>query len=329
VFGNAIRCTLGFGRRQPRERDYFSEWPSEPTIEIRRQNHSQSAAQTKNEEPKLFINLLPLWKGQKKQGVRYAPAILNSLAQEIANKKYSILTNYFSDSYINDTSNDKFIEHMASMTSKLERDMASYRSGDMVLNIGGDHAVAMISIQKMYQIYPNLRVIWIDAHADINSPSTSESGNFHGMPVHYLTELSGKDDKMTIDKISYIGVRDLDVAEIQILKDNNMKNYPKEEIVRRGSSCVIDELISEQDLLNNPVHISFDIDAVDPIQCPSTGTTAEGGLSIDDVVKMCKKIKATGNLVSIDLVEFNPLIGSDKDVEKTIQNIMKVFKEIL
>ena len=96
-----------------------------------------------------------------------------------------------------------------------------------------------------------------------------------------------------------------------------------------GSSTIISELIEEKELLKHPVHISFDIDAVDPKECPSTGTTAADGISIAHVVKLINRIKKTGNLVAMDIVEFNPLIGDDKDVEKTVQSIMKVMREIV
>lgn len=77
------------------------------------------------------------------------------------------------------------------------------------------------------------------------------------------------------------------------------------------------------------MHISFDIDAIDPRECPSTGTKAEDGVTTQDVVKLIRKIKETGNLVSIDIVEFNPLVGTDRDVETTVESIMKVMKEIV
>ena len=82
-------------------------------------------------------------------------------------------------------------------------------------------------------------------------------------------------------------------------------------------------------MLKYPVHISFDIDAVDPSECPSTGTTAPDGISIAHVVKLIKRIKEMGNLVSMDIVEFNPLVGNDSEVEKTVQSIMKVMREIV
>ena len=78
-----------------------------------------------------------------------------------------------------------------------------------------------------------------------------------------------------------------------------------------------------------PVHISFDIDSIDPAECPSTGTRAPNGLSVSTVLELIRQIKDSGNLVSIDIVEFNPLIGSDSDVEKTVESIRRVMEEVV
>ena len=82
-------------------------------------------------------------------------------------------------------------------------------------------------------------------------------------------------------------------------------------------------------LNNNPVHLSLDIDGLDPEFCPSTGTRSGKGLLVSDVVELCRRIKETGNLVSIDLVEFNPLIGNESDVEKTVSSIEKILRSFL
>ncbi|KAL5262708.1 hypothetical protein ACHWQZ_G008193 [Mnemiopsis leidyi] len=283
---------------------------------------------------KIYVNLLPLWKGQKKQGVRYSSAILNAMAHDACDSD-NIVTKHYKDEFLNNiegASEEEYTSHMNKLCKKLSTNLSDLKSGDTVLNFGGDHSISMATVQKMYHIYPDLRVIWIDAHADINSPQTTESGNFHGMPVYYISDLSDvhkNSCQISLENIAYVGVRDVDVEEIKILKDHNIKNYTKDEIIRRGSSTIISELIEEKELLKHPVHISFDIDAVDPKECPSTGTTAADGISIAHVVKLINRIKKTGNLVSMDIVEFNPLIGDDKDVEKTVQSIMKVMREIV
>jgi len=285
----------------------------------------------------IYVNLLPLWKGQKKQGVRYAPSILNSMVNEASNSDKRLVTCFYKDDDLNKVSGGEneeaaYLDHMNKLTRKLSQNLTDYKSGDTVLNFGGDHSVSMATIQKMYHIYPDLRVIWIDAHADINSPTTSPSGNFHGMPVFYisdLTDIHRFSTQIALENIAYFGVRDVDVEEIRVMKNNEMTNITRAEIIRRGSSTVLSELIQEKELYKHPVHISFDIDAIDPTECPSTGTTAEDGVKTADVVKLIKKIKETGNLVSMDIVEFNPLVGSDSDVETTVKSIMKIMKEIV
>ena len=81
--------------------------------------------------------------------------------------------------------------------------------------------------------------------------------------------------------------------------------------------------------MEHPLHVSFDVDSVDPAECPSTGTPVPDGLSTAHVVEMIRQLKDVANVVSIDIVEFNPLIGNDSDVDKTVQSIMKVMKEIV
>lgn len=312
-------------KRDKRKQKYIK--PSEDYLRIQKTQTSK--------ENTIYINLLPLWKGQKKQGVRYSAAIMNSMANEASESDKTIITNYYKDGIMNDMeslSEKEYTAHMNKISKKLSINLSGLKAGDTVLNFGGDHSISMATVQRMYHIHPDLRVIWIDAHADINSPETSLSGNFHGMPVYYISNLSDvhkNSSKVALENIAYIGVRDVDVEEIKILKEHNVRNYTRDEIIRRGSSTIISELIEEKQLLQYPVHISFDIDAVDPSECPSTGTTAPEGITISHVVKLIRRIKETGNLVSMDIVEFNPLVGDERDVEKTVQSIMRVMREIV
>ena len=130
----------------------------------------------------IYINILPLWRGQKKQGVRYSAAILNSMANEASQSNKTIITNYYKDEIMNDVgdlSENQYTTHMNKLCAKLSDNLLGLKTGDTVLNFGGDHSISMATVQKMYHIHPDLRVIWIDAHADINSPETSESGQIY------------------------------------------------------------------------------------------------------------------------------------------------------
>lgn len=129
-------------------------------------------------ENTIYVNLLPMWKGQKKQGVRYGSAILNAMAHD-AYDSDNIVTKHYKDEFLNgieDASEEEYTSHMNRLCKKLSANLSDLKSGDTVLNFGGDHSISMATVQKMYHIYPDLRVIWIDAHADINSPQTTESG---------------------------------------------------------------------------------------------------------------------------------------------------------
>ena len=199
------------------------------------------------------------------------------------------------------------------------------------MNLGGDHSISIATIPPMLNKYPNLRVVWVDAHADINSPEESVSGNVHGMPVHFVSTLDSdkKENKLLLKNLVYVGVRDTDFAEQKLMNKYDIRNYTKKEIDKRGIHLVVNEMMIEKELLVNPIHLSLDIDGLDPEFCPSTGTTSDKGLSINDVINLCRRLKQTGNLVSIDLVEFNPFIGSQYEVEKTLHNIKQILDVLI
>ena len=142
------------------------------------------------------MNVLPIWTGQRKQGVRYGPAIMSSIAQEVSDGNSNLVTNHFKDNVINNVdgrgSEEAYTSHMNELSREISSSLTELKPGDTVLNLGGDHSVAMATVQTMYNLYPDLRVVWIDAHADINSPETSPSGrveNFRIFVVGWKSEL--------------------------------------------------------------------------------------------------------------------------------------------
>ena len=127
---------------------------------------------------RLILNHIPLWKGQKKLGVKYAPALIDSLIRNIVQDKIPIKTNLIDESIIN--KNDNFSDISKVIKKKLESSFREYKSGDLIINIGGDHGISINSIPPMISKFNNLQVLWFDAHADINSPESSISGNLCG-----------------------------------------------------------------------------------------------------------------------------------------------------
>lgn len=194
-------------------------------------------------------------------------------------------------------------------------------SGSFTLTLGGDHGIASGSISAMKKVYPDLKIIWIDAHADANTPETSPSGNYHGMPVaHLLGWFDGVPGFewfrpcITKDDIVLIGLRDLDKEERVNLKKHNIKCFTMHDVLKLGINNVVSEAIK---YLNkdgeHPIHISFDIDGVDPSIAYGTGTKSRGGILYREAHYIVREIVDTGCVVGLDMVEINPLLDRPKE----------------
>lgn len=208
------------------------------------------------------------------------------------------------------------------------------KAGRLALQIGGDHSMALGTISGIARgikerLGKDIKVIWVDAHADINTPETTETGNLHGMPLSFLMNLV----KMKIEGLDwiepclkpenlvYIGLRDVDKDEKEILKKYKIKAFSMHEIDRYGIGQVMDmtlEHLSKGDSAQSPIHLSFDIDALDPSVASSTGTPVRGGLTFREGHYICEILHATGRLVGLDMVELNPAIGDKHEDTITI-----------
>lgn len=202
--------------------------------------------------------------------------------------------------------------------------------GNLPVLIGGDHCLAMGSIRASASAFSDLTVIWFDAHADINTMETSPSGNIHGMPLAALLGLDGmkgapgfEDNHfacLTPDRIGYIALRDVDEGEKETIKRLgikvafDMKDLNEHGIVRL-TEMILDEINPGRD---HPIHLSFDVDGLDPLDAPATGTPVPGGVRLTEAVDMLRMIRGTGLLASMDLVEVNPSLGDDAAVAHTI-----------
>jgi arginase len=201
--------------------------------------------------------------------------------------------------------------------------------GRLVLTLGGDHSIAIGTIAGTAKgiherLGREMAVIWVDAHADINTPETSGSGNIHGMPVAFLTGLA-KDDKeeyfgwikddmrISTRKLVYIGLRDVDPGEKRILRENGIKAFSMFDIDRYGIGRVMEMALAHIGT-ETPIHLSFDVDALDPMWAPSTGTPVRGGLTLREGDYICECVHETGSLVAVDLVEVNPTLAPKEDV---------------
>ncbi|ASF19802.1 arginase [Staphylococcus saprophyticus] len=206
------------------------------------------------------------------------------------------------------------------------------------LILGGDHSIAIGSISGVSKHYENLGVIWYDAHGDLNIPEESPSGNIHGMPLRILAgdgddklvNIANYAPKVKPENIVLIGMRDLDVGERQYIKDNNIKTYTMAEVDRYGIKQVIKETIDYLKEKTDGIHLSLDVDALDPVETPGTGTRVLGGLTYRESHFALEFLHNSNLVTSMDLVEVNPLIDHNNDTaEQAVGLVGSFFGETL
>ncbi|WWD19301.1 arginase [Kwoniella shandongensis] len=218
---------------------------------------------------------------------------------------------------------------VSAVNEKVAQEVGSIaKKGWLPLTLGGDHSLAMGTIAGTKSKYPDACVIWVDAHADVNTPLTTDSGNLHGCPVSFLLGLDGTDVEpfnkwlspcLKPEEIVYIGLRDIDAGEKAILKQHGIKAYTMHHVDKYGIGKVVDMALDHVNPdRKKPIHLSFDVDALDPTVAPSTGTPVRGGLSFREGHYITEAVAETGNLVAVDIMEVNPTLLDPRSVEKTV-----------
>ena len=187
--------------------------------------------------------------------------------------------------------------------------------GKMPVILGGDHSIAIGSIFGVLQKKKNLGVIWFDAHGDINTDNSSPSGNIHGMPVSVLMGIGpeeltsiGKGSFLKRENMVYVGSRDLDPEERKAMKEQGIKVFTMYEIDDMGIKKVMEEAIRIAGEGTDGIHVSFDMDAMDPEIAPGTGTKVAGGMGYRETHYAMEMIAKSNKLVSVEFVEVNPLL---------------------
>lgn len=183
----------------------------------------------------------------------------------------------------------------------------SLKKGRKVITLGGDHSVAIGSIYAAKEVEKEALLVYVDAHPDANDQETSPSGNMHGMSFSTvlgdgLHKNFGYKPYKKNDAL-LLGIKDIDPAEWQYIKENKIKFFTIENIIELGISNVMKKVI--QFAGNKPIHLSLDIDVVDAEYAPGTGVINKGGLTYREIKYICKKL-STANIRSIDVVEVNP-----------------------
>ena len=211
----------------------------------------------------------------------------------------------------------EILEVCGALRDRVERVAAS---GSMPVVLGGDHSVAMGTIagvsRHMRERGQKLGLVWFDAHADSNSPETSPSGNIHGMPLAValgvgeksLVGLAGEAPMVEASRAALVGIRDVDPAEREIVKASGIGAFTMRDIDERGMRAVMEQAIQRATTGTGGVHVSFDLDGIDPDLAPGVGTPSPGGLSYREAHLAMEMLADTGKVVSAELVEVNPIL---------------------
>jgi arginase len=193
------------------------------------------------------------------------------------------------------------------------------RAGRMPVMLGGDHSLALGSITAVARHCRaqgrKLRVLWLDAHADFNTHAITPSGNIHGMPVAclcglgpvQLTTLGGSAPALMASELRQIGIRSVDVGEKQLVKEHGLDIYDMRYIDEVGMKRVMEEALDGVDA-DTHLHVSFDVDILDPGIAPGTGTRVPGGVNYREAQLVMEMIADSGRMASLDIVEVNPAL---------------------
>uniref|UniRef100_A0A3B3C3N3 Arginase n=1 Tax=Oryzias melastigma TaxID=30732 RepID=A0A3B3C3N3_ORYME len=275
----------------------------------------------------------PFSKGQVKGGVESGPDHIRAaglverlLQQGCAVKDYGNLE-FEQVSVDEPVGRLKSVRAVGSANQRLSVAMQKVKEGGhTAVMLGGDHSLAIGSIHGHAAALGHLSVVWVDAHADINTPLTSYTGNIHGQPLSYLLhELQSKHPNTTWHSCKIV-IALLSVCSY-ILRTLGVKMFSMSKVDQLGVAKVMEETCDHLSAKGKkPIHLSFDIDAIDPSITPATGTPVTGGLTYREGLCITEHLSQTGLLSAVDLVEVNPLRGqTQNDIHSTVSTAVDLL----
>jgi arginase len=214
----------------------------------------------------------------------------------------------------------KYLEPILQVSEELARVVTeALQEEEFPLILGGDHSIALGSISGVANVYKQVGVIWIDAHGDFNTEETSPSGNIHGMVLaalaglgnRQLTHVGGWAPKLQTSNIVIVGARDLDSGEQALLRTHHVHVFTMSDIDRLGMSEVMGQAIALAGRHEHAIHLSLDLDSLDPREAPGVGTPVRGGLSYREAHLAMEMIAHSHRLVSMDVVEVNSILDRE------------------
>jgi arginase len=215
----------------------------------------------------------------------------------------------------------RYIREIARVCERLYKSaLAVLEKGGLPLVLGGDHSLASGSVAATADFLRReeqpLGLIWVDAHGDMNTPASSNSGNVHGMPLASLlgpepaelAKIGGFSPKVTPDRAVLIGIRNLDEREKELMRDSGVRVFTMKDIDRSGIAAVVEQALGIAGAGTGGIHVSFDLDVCDPSIAPGVGTPVKGGLDYREAHMVMEMVADSGLLRALDLVEVNPIL---------------------
>jgi len=218
--------------------------------------------------------------------------------------------------------NAKYLPVILAVCAELARLVEDVmRQGGFPIVLGGDHSIAigtLAGVRRAHGREPGL--IWVDAHGDINTPLTSPSGNVHGMPVSIALE----ERSIVPERTVLIGLRDVDPGERRRIRELGVRAFSMSDVDRLGMERVMEEAFAV--VAGGPLHVSFDMDGIDPTEAPGVGTPVRGGLSYREAHLAMEMVAGSAQLRSLEVTEINPIFDErNRTAELAVELILSAL----
>jgi arginase len=299
-----------------------------------------------SEQKKVAILGVPLGYGASMAGVDMGPAALRvaRLNQRIARLGYSVrdlgdMRLERPQVFPEEGDKLKYVREISAACEQLARDVeAILEHSEFPIVLGGDHSIAIGSFAGVTAHYrkqeQTLGLIWFDAHADMNTPETTPSGNIHGMPLAALlgfgapelTHVAGFAPKLDPRLCAHVGARDIDPGERELIRKLGMRFFTMREVDERGMRACMDDAIAIASQGTAGYGVTFDVDVLDPGDAPGSGTLVRGGLTYREAHLAMEKIAEHGGMRSLEMVEINTALDvNNKTAELGVELILSAL----
>ena len=275
--------------------------------------------------------------GQLAKGVAKTPSIIRTNLKHISKynsvkiRDLNLRNDYRIDTIFN-TNIDKFNHTFENAKTIYYNNYINLINNKININIGGDHSISIGSVTASIDKYKdNLFVIWIDAHADINSFEISKTKNTHGTPLHYLTQSNSylyeswlHDNQLKFENLLYIGIRDLDKYEINKIEKEKIKNIDMIDYSQFDLNDLSEHFLKLKQIIDGKkIHLSIDVDGLDPKYISCTGTPVVNGIDLDYLIHLIKYFRK--DIVNVDLVELNLELCPKQEQIVSLTNFLKIL----